>query len=106
MAGERRGGAPQQAVYLEIAEGYERLAAHYERREQLERGSKVAVWEGVAELLVFASQSFISFREVEQTLLGLPAFSPCSGEMMCFLTAPRWSQARTVPGFDRSARLG
>jgi hypothetical protein len=41
-------GAPQQAVYLEIAEGYERLAAHYERREQLERGSKVAVWEGVA----------------------------------------------------------
>ena len=41
-------GAPQQAVYWEIAEGYEKLAAHYERREQLERGSKVAVWEGVA----------------------------------------------------------
>jgi hypothetical protein len=31
-------GAPQQAVYLEIAEGYERLAAHYERRERLEKG--------------------------------------------------------------------
>ena len=37
-------GAPQQA---KIAEGYERLAAHYERRERLERGLKVAVWEGV-----------------------------------------------------------
>jgi hypothetical protein len=31
-------GAPQQAVYLEIAEGYERLAAHYERRGRLEKG--------------------------------------------------------------------
>ena len=30
-------GAPQQAIYREIAEGYEKLAAHYERREQLER---------------------------------------------------------------------
>ncbi len=33
-------GAPQQAVYLEIAEGYERLAAHYERRELLERAQR------------------------------------------------------------------
>jgi hypothetical protein len=32
-------GAPQQAVYVEIAEGYERLAAHYEKRERLEKGS-------------------------------------------------------------------
>ena len=31
-------GAPQQAVYREIAEGYEKIAAQYERREQLERG--------------------------------------------------------------------
>jgi hypothetical protein len=31
-------GAPQQAIYREIAEGYEKLAAHYERREKLERG--------------------------------------------------------------------
>lgn len=30
-------GAPQQAIYLEIAEDYEKLAACYERREQLER---------------------------------------------------------------------
>jgi hypothetical protein len=40
-------GAPQHAVYLEIAEGYEKLAAHYERREQLERSLTVAVREGV-----------------------------------------------------------
>lgn len=40
-------GAPQQAVYREIAEGYEKIAAQYERREQLERGLKVAVREGV-----------------------------------------------------------
>ena len=39
-------GAPQQAVYREIAEGYEKIAAQYERR-QLERGLKVAVREGV-----------------------------------------------------------
>ena len=31
-------GAPQQAVYREIAEGYEKIAAQYERREQLEQG--------------------------------------------------------------------
>ena len=40
-------GAPQQAVYREIAEGYDKIAAQYERREQLERGLKVAVREGV-----------------------------------------------------------
>jgi hypothetical protein len=28
-------GAPQQAVYLEIAEGYARLAVQYETRERL-----------------------------------------------------------------------
>jgi len=28
-------GAPQQAVYVEIAGGYERLAAHYETRKRL-----------------------------------------------------------------------
>jgi hypothetical protein len=28
-------GAPQQAVYLEIAEGYEKLAAVYEKRGRL-----------------------------------------------------------------------
>jgi hypothetical protein len=39
-------GAPQQAVYFEIAEGYEKLAACYERREQAE-GLKVAVWQTV-----------------------------------------------------------
>jgi len=40
-------GAPQQAVYLEIAEGYEKLATHYERRQRLECGLKVAVRESV-----------------------------------------------------------
>jgi hypothetical protein len=40
-------GAPQQAIYREIAEGYEKLAAHYERGEQLERSLKVPVREGV-----------------------------------------------------------
>lgn len=39
-------GAPQQAVYREIADEYEKLAACYERRAQLERGSKV-VGEGI-----------------------------------------------------------
>jgi hypothetical protein len=39
--------APQQAVYLEIAEGYKKLAAHYGRRERLECGLKVAVRESV-----------------------------------------------------------
>ena len=32
-------GAPQQAAYREIANGYEKIAVQYERREQLE-GSK------------------------------------------------------------------
>jgi hypothetical protein len=41
-------GAPQQAVYREIAEGYEKLAAHYEATGATERSLKVAVWEGVA----------------------------------------------------------
>ena len=27
-------GAPQQATYLQIAEGYEKIAAHYEARER------------------------------------------------------------------------
>lgn len=36
-------GAPQQGAYLEIAEGYERLAAHYERREQHGRSLKEGV---------------------------------------------------------------
>jgi hypothetical protein len=39
-------GAPQQAVYREIAEGYEKIAAQYERQEQL-GGSKVPVSESV-----------------------------------------------------------
>jgi hypothetical protein len=30
-------GAPQQAIYREIAEGYEKLAAHYESLESLGR---------------------------------------------------------------------
>jgi hypothetical protein len=40
-------GAPQQAVYREIAEGYEKIAAHYEQRERLEQRLEVAVREGV-----------------------------------------------------------
>ncbi len=40
-------GAPQKAVYQEIAEGYERLAAHYERHVLLERSLMVAIWDGV-----------------------------------------------------------
>ena len=30
-------GAPQQATYREIAEGYEKIAAQYEQRERFER---------------------------------------------------------------------
>jgi hypothetical protein len=33
-------GAPQQAVYVEIADGYERLAARYEARERLPPGRR------------------------------------------------------------------
>ena len=34
-------GAPQQAVYRELADGYEKLAACYERRALLEQRLKV-----------------------------------------------------------------
>jgi|SRR5690348_15592929 hypothetical protein len=44
-------GAPQQAVYREIAEGYEKISAHYERQEQLARGSKVQVVPIVAKVV-------------------------------------------------------
>ena len=40
-------GAPQLAKYREIAEGYEKLAAHYERRWLLEKSLKLAVGESV-----------------------------------------------------------
>jgi hypothetical protein len=36
-AGAVPDGAPQPAGYREIADGYEKIAAQYERREQLER---------------------------------------------------------------------
>jgi hypothetical protein len=43
------GGAPQHVacVYRELADGYEGLAACYERRAQLERNLKVVVSEDV-----------------------------------------------------------
>jgi hypothetical protein len=38
-------GAPHQALYREIAEGCEKIAAQYEQRERFERASKIAVGE-------------------------------------------------------------